>query len=73
MIIQKRTLGWLPKPSLYSEQAARLAKQKAAHQDFLSSQTSLSSSISDIQSNYTTEMTNIISRVALQRLGYKKA
>ena len=72
MIIQKRTLGWLPKPSLYNEQAARRAKQKATHQDFLSTQSTLTSSISSIQTNYTTEMTNIVSRIALDRMGYNK-
>ena len=70
MIIQKRTLGWLPKPSLYNEQASNRAKLKSGHQQFLSNQTSLSSSISSIQSNYTAELTNIVSRVALERLGY---
>jgi hypothetical protein len=72
MIIQKRTLGWLPKPSLYNQQATARAKQKAAHQDFLSTQSTLTSSISSIQTNYTTEMTNIVSRIALDRMGYNK-
>jgi hypothetical protein len=68
MQIQKRTMGWLPKASLYNEQAAKRAKQRAAHQTFMSNQSNLSASIGNIMSNNTAETTNIVSRVALARL-----
>lgn len=71
MIIQKRTLGWLPRPSLYNEQAAQRAKQRASHQDFISSQSSLTSSIGNIMNANTTETTNLVSKIALARLGKK--
>ncbi|MEO7223191.1 MAG: hypothetical protein ABIY37_12020 [Devosia sp.] len=64
-------MNWLPKASLYAEQAAKRAKQKATHQDFLSSQSNLASTIGNIMTNNTTETTNLVSRVALARLGKK--
>jgi hypothetical protein len=72
MIIQKRTLGWLPRPSLYNEQAAARAKQKATHQDFMSNSASFQSSFSSIQSDYTSGITEIVSNIALTRMGYNK-
>lgn len=72
MQIQKRTLGWLPKPSLYNEMAAKRAKQKANHEAFLSSTSGLTDTVSSINMNQTTEMGNIVSRVAMARLGIKK-
>ena len=72
MRIAKRTMNWLPKPSLYNEQAARRAKQKAVHREFLSSQSNLAATIGGIMTNNTTQMTNIVSNIALQRLGYNK-
>ena len=72
MQIQKRTMNWLPKASLYDEQAAKRAKQKAAHQEFLSSQSNLANTIGSIMTNNTTETTNIVSNIALERMGYNK-
>ena len=72
MRIEKRTMNWLPKPSLYAEQAAKRAKQKAAHQEFIASQVALSSTIGDIMTNNAQETTNIVSDIALKRMGYSK-
>ena len=71
MLIQKRTLGWLPRPSLYNEQAAMRAKQKANHQSFLSSQSNLASTIGGIMSDNTAATVDIVAKVALARLGKK--
>jgi hypothetical protein len=71
MQIQKRSMYWLPRPSLYNEQAAKRAKQQANHQAFLDSTSSLTSTVSSIMTNQMTETTNIVSRVALARMGYK--
>jgi hypothetical protein len=68
MLVQKRTMNWLPKPSLYSEMAAKRAKQKAAHQAFISSTSSLTTTVSNLLNNQTTEMGNIISNVVKARL-----
>ena len=72
MQIQKRTLNWLPKASLYDEQAAKRAKQKAVHQNFLSNQSSLASTIGGIMTSNTQGITEIVSNIALARMGYNK-
>lgn len=73
MQIQKRTMGWLPKPSLYNEMAAKRAKQKAAHQAYLNSQSGVADTIGAIHMNQVTEMGNIVSKAAMARLGIKKS
>ena len=72
MIIQQRSLGGLPKPSLYNEMAAKRAKQKANHQAFIASTSSLTSTVTSINSTQVQEMGNIISKIALARMGIKK-
>lgn len=65
-------MNWLPKPSLYNEQAAKRAKQKAAHQSFLSSQTNLASTVGNIMNTNMQGTTEIVSNVALARMGHNK-
>jgi hypothetical protein len=65
-------MNWLPRASLYNEQAAKRAKQKAAHQEFLSSQSNLSSTIGGIMTSNTQGTTEIVSNIALKRIGYTK-
>lgn len=72
MRIEKRTMNWLPKPSLYHEQAAKRAKQKAAHQNFLNSQTNLASTVGSIMNTSMQGTTEIVSNIALARMGNKK-
>lgn len=71
MRIQKRTMNWLPKPSLYNEAAAKRAKMKASHQSYLSSLSGVADTISNIQINQSVEMGNIVSKVAMARIGKK--
>ena len=71
MIIQKRTMGWLPKPTVYNTVATANAKRKASNETFMSNQTSVATSFTSIQANYTTESGNIVSRIAAARLGIK--
>jgi hypothetical protein len=73
MQIQKRTMNWLPRASLYNEQAAKRAKQSAAHQEFLSRQSNLSSTIGGIMTSNTQGVTEIVSNIALARLKTKTA
>ncbi len=73
MQIQKRTMNWLPRASLYNEQAAKRAKQSAAHQEFLSNQSNLSSTIGGIMTSNTQGVTEIVSNIALARLKTKTA
>lgn len=65
-------MNWLPKASLYNEQAAKRAKQKEAHQSFLSSQSNLASTIGGIMTSNTQGITEIVSNIALARMGYNK-
>jgi hypothetical protein len=72
MQIEKRTLNWLPRASLYDEAQAKRAKQKAAHEEFLSSQASLANTIGSIQSDYTIGAGQLVGDIAAARLGLKK-
>jgi hypothetical protein len=72
MQIQKRTMNWLPKPTLYNEQATKRAKQKASNQQFLSTQSNLASTIGGIMTSNTQGTTEIVSNIALARMGYNK-
>lgn len=73
MQIQKRTMGWLPRASLYNEQAAKAAKQRASHDTFLSNQSSLQNSVSGIMSSNTQGTTDLVSKIALARIQGKTA
>ena len=73
MQIQKRTMNWLPRASLYNEQATKREKQKAVHQAFLASQSSLTSTIGSIMTANTQATTDIVSNIALARLKAKTA
>lgn len=68
MEIQKRSMNWLPKPSLYDEQADKRAKQKAAHEEFISTTSSLTTTVSNLLTDQTVEMGNIISDVVKARI-----
>jgi hypothetical protein len=71
MIIQKRTMGWLPKVSAYNQIAAANAKRKAANQAFMSNQASMADAFGAIQTNFTIETGNIVSKIAAQRMGLR--
>jgi hypothetical protein len=73
MIIQKRSMNWLPKRSLYNEAAYKAAKQKAAHQAFLGSTSGITDTVTAINVNQVKEMGNITSNIVLARLGIKKS
>lgn len=73
MQIQKRTMNWMPRASLYNEQQAKREKQRANHEEFLSNQSSLTSTIGNIMNTNMTETTNIVSKIALARIQGKTA
>jgi hypothetical protein len=68
MRIEKRTLGWLPRPSLYQEAVASRAKQRAIQQNYLDSNANLATTIANINTTQATETGNIIARIAKQRI-----
>lgn len=69
MLIQKRSLGWLPRASLYDEAKAAAAKRKDAAESFIASQSAASSTFGGIQTSLTQGMVSITSQVAAARLG----
>ena len=71
MQIQKRTMNWMPRASMYDEAEAARAKRKEAHESFLSGQSNLANTIGSIQSNYSTELGVIVGNMAAKRLGMK--
>ncbi|HWA18028.1 MAG TPA: hypothetical protein VG757_03465 [Devosia sp.] len=73
MRIEKRTMNWLPRPSLYEDMQAKRAKQKAAHEEFLSSQSNLANTIGSIQSDFTIGQGTLVADIAATRLGLKKS
>jgi hypothetical protein len=73
MQIQKRTMSWLPRPSLYNEAEAARLKRKSMQQEFLSSQTSFAGAISATQSSFATEQGVLVGNIAASRLGMKTA
>ncbi len=73
MIIAKRTLGWLPKASLYNEQAMARAKMKSNHSDFLSKTSSFFDSYSSIQGDALVQTGQLISKIAVARILNKTA
>lgn len=52
MIIQKRTMGWIQKPSAYNYNQQINAKRKALAQSFMDSQTALSTAIFTAQDTF---------------------
>jgi hypothetical protein len=73
MIIQKRTLNWLPKPSLYAEQQAKRDKMKSNHDEFLSNTSSFFDSYSTIQSDSLVQTGQLVSKIAVARITSKLA
>jgi hypothetical protein len=68
MQIQKRTMNWLPRPSLYEEaENARLKRKAYAKDDIAKSQTLASGLIGGATSN-TGEQINLTLRIAATRI-----
>lgn len=69
MQIQKHSLGWLPRASVYNEAKAAAAKRKDASESFIASQSSAMSTFGSIQLGQTQGSINITSQIAAARLG----
>ena len=68
MLIQKRTMNWLPLPSAYSAAKASRERRKALADEFIARQSSIADAFSGIQTNTVAEQGNLVSRVAAARL-----
>jgi hypothetical protein len=69
MQIQKRTMNWLPRPSLHAEAEAARTKRKAYSQAALSQNAGFNSAlISTANTSNTGEQINLTLRIAAQRI-----
>ena len=69
MQVQKRTMNWLPRQSMYDETVAQRAKRKEQAEEFISKQTNIASSIGSIQQGLISGTGEITSNIAATRLG----
>lgn len=69
MRIEKRTMGWLPKASAYDHARQQAEKRRAIAQDYLSQQSTLSSTIFTAKDSAASQMTELVFKSVLQRLG----
>jgi hypothetical protein len=68
MQIQKRTMGWIQKPSAYQYNQQLNQKRRAMAQNYLNQQTLLSSSIFGAKDNLSYSMTELTLKAVTNRL-----
>ena len=73
MIIQKRTMSWLPRPSAYQQMQAQHAKMAARQASLSSDSTSFMDAFSNVQSNLLVETGKIVTNIAVARITGKTA
>lgn len=69
MQIEKRTMNWLPRASLYDEAETARLKRRAHAQDAISQSATLNSNLIGLNNTYSTgESINLTLRIAAQRI-----
>ena len=68
MQIQKRSMNWLPRPSLFNEAEAARLKRKAQAQDDLAKSANMSSALIGGATSNTGESINLTLRIAAARI-----
>ncbi len=68
MQIQKRSMNWIPKRSLYNEMAMNRAKLKANARAYLEKNAAIADTFSQIVINDAVEAGSIASRMAMGRI-----
>jgi hypothetical protein len=68
MIIEKRTMNWLPRPSLYKEAEAARLKRRHHAQQAMANQQSIANAFGNLHSVNTQGQVDIAIRVAHARL-----
>jgi hypothetical protein len=68
MQIQKRSMNWLPRPSLYEEAENARLKRKAYAQDDIAKSQALASGLIGSATNNTGEQINLTLRIAAARI-----
>lgn len=71
MYIQKRTMGWLPKASLFQQAEAARLKRKSMQEAFLSNQDSFATSFGNAQQALISGTNDLISKIAVSRISKK--
>jgi hypothetical protein len=67
-LIEKRTMGWLPKASTYDYQQSLNAKRKAIAQAALSSTSALASGVFSVSTSVAQGMSEIAANAAMARI-----
>lgn len=69
MQIEKRTMNWLPRASLYNEAEAARLKRRANAQDVMSQSANINSNLIGLNNTYSTgESVNLTLRIAAERI-----
>ena len=68
MQIQKRSMNWIPRRSLYNETVMNRAKLRANAREYMDRNASIASAFSQIQINDAFEAGNIASKAAMRRI-----
>ena len=68
MIIEKRTMGWFPKPSAWDYQQSLNAKRRAQAQAYISTQSAVSTAIFSVQDSFSQAMTQQTLQSTLSRV-----
>ncbi|MEQ1900378.1 MAG: hypothetical protein ABL866_06560 [Devosia sp.] len=71
MYIQKRTMNWLPKASLFQQAEAARLKRKSMQDAFLSNQDSFATSFGNAQQSMIQGTNDLITKIALSRIQKK--
>lgn len=68
MQIEKRTMGWIQKPSAYQYNQQLNAKRRAHAQDYLNQQATLSSAIFSAKDTFNHDLTALILQSVVKRV-----
>lgn len=69
MRIEKRTMGWIQKPSAYQYNQQLNAKRREHAQSYLNQQNALASSIFSAKDTFSHDLTALILQATVQRIG----
>jgi hypothetical protein len=69
MRIEKRTMGWIQKPSAYQYNQQLNAKRRAHAQSYLNQQNALATSIFAAKDTFNHDLTALILQSTVQRIG----
>lgn len=68
MQIEKRSMNWLPRPSTYDYVNSQNAKRRESNDSFIASQNAVASTITNVMTNYSSGLSEIVARVSYDRV-----